>query len=367
VTRVVQLANFYSETSGGLRVAVDRLAHGYRQAGDDVTLITPAASGSARTGRVKIASPRIPNGSGYRVITSRRAVHRVLDAVEPDVVEVHDKLLLPWVARWARGRDVSVIAVSHERLDATLAQFLPRMPVRAREFAAASVRSGVLRRADLVVACSRFAAAEYGPAPKVRVVALGVDLDEFPPKLEAASPSGLLQLVCVSRLSAEKRPDVAIATLAELLDRNIPAHLTVLGSGPWEARLRTQAHGLPVSFLGFVDRRAVAAAIGAADIALVPGPAETFGLAALEALAGATPIVVVAASGAAELIEEHPTAGVAAALDPRCFADAVCALLEVPADVRRNSARGVALQFGWGGCVDAMREIHRELRESART
>ena len=44
--RIAQLANFYSETSGGLRVAVDKLGEGYRAHGHQVTLIAPAAAGA---------------------------------------------------------------------------------------------------------------------------------------------------------------------------------------------------------------------------------------------------------------------------------------------------------------------------------
>ena len=46
VRRIAQLANFYSETSGGLRVAVDKLGEGYRAHGHQVTLIAPAAAGA---------------------------------------------------------------------------------------------------------------------------------------------------------------------------------------------------------------------------------------------------------------------------------------------------------------------------------
>src|SRR5204862_6858143 len=74
VMRIVQLANFYAPTSGGLRVAVDRLRAGYRAHGDVPTLIVPGAHHRAEDCVIEIASPRLPNGSGYRVIVSHRAV-----------------------------------------------------------------------------------------------------------------------------------------------------------------------------------------------------------------------------------------------------------------------------------------------------
>ena len=73
----------------------------------------------------------------------------------------------------------------------------------------------------------------------------------------------------------------------------------VAGDGPLRPRLERRAAraGLPVTFAGFLSGRAdLAALLASADVALAPGPAETFGLAALEALACGTPVVVSAES-----------------------------------------------------------------------
>ena len=51
-------------------------------------------------------------------------------------------------------------------------------------------------------------------------------------------------------------------------------------------------------FVGYLDdRHRLAAILACADVAIAPGPVETFRLAALEALASGTPAVVNAASG----------------------------------------------------------------------
>ena len=62
--------------------------------------------------------------------------------------------------------------------------------------------------------------------------------------------------------------------------------LVVVGEGPMRARLERQAARLPVDFTGYIGcRDTVATILASADVALAPGPHETFGLAALEALA----------------------------------------------------------------------------------
>jgi alpha-1,6-mannosyltransferase len=366
VTRVAQLANFYSETSGGLRVAVDKFAEGYRAHGHSVTVVAPGGSTQVGPDRIAIAAPRLPNGSGYRVITSRLLLHRALEVAAPDLIEVHDKLLVPWAAGWARRRGIPVIAFSHERLDVTLAHFLPRIPTRVTHSLTRHVASRVAHHADLVVACSGFAAAEFGAHPKLRVVSLGVDLDFFHPEVRADDSSRPVRLICISRLSSEKRPDLAISALSEMLARGHSATLTIVGSGPLEKRLRTQADDLPVTFAGFLPRVEIARLLRAADVALVPGPAETFGLAALEALASGTPIVAAAGSGSAELVSGHPAAGLAATLTATDFADAACTLLGIPLATRRVMARRAATPRTWDRSIDQMLNIHAELIEHDR-
>ena len=65
--------------------------------------------------------------------------------------------------------------------------------------------------------------------------------------------------------------------------------------------------------------------LGAADVVLAPGPVETFGLAALEALACGTPVVV---SGSGALPEVIGGAGVTVTGED--FAGGVLSVLERP-------------------------------------
>jgi alpha-1,6-mannosyltransferase len=75
----------------------------------------------------------------------------------------------------------------------------------------------------------------------------------------------------------------------------IDAVLVVAGDGPLRGRLERAARrkALPVQFAGFVtDPKHLATLLASADVVVAPGPVETFGLAALEALACGTPVVV---------------------------------------------------------------------------
>lgn len=362
--RIVQLANFHTPTSGGLRVAVDTLRSGYVAAGHDCTLIVPGPV-DARSGSVwTLRSPLLPNGSGYRMIVRRRTMLTLLDELRPDVLEVHDKVLQQWVWAWSRNRRVPVVAWSHERLDRTLPLLLPRVPAGAVRRATAALGRRTATHCDVLIACSRFAASEFGPYAPVRVVPLGVDLDAYQPV--SAPRSDRLRLVLAARLSPEKRPDLALDALRALVARGVNAELTVLGHGPHHARLATAATGLSVRFTGYLaSRDAVAAELGGADVALAPAPAETFGLAALEALACGTPIVAHAGAAPAEVVARHPDAGRIALGNGVAFADAASALGAVPRTARRAAARRAAEAYPWSATISTTLDVLAERAELA--
>jgi glycosyltransferase involved in cell wall biosynthesis len=169
-----------------------------------------------------------------------------------------------------------------------------------------------------------------------------------------------VRLVLVSRLSREKRPGRAVDALRLLCDSGIRAELTVIGDGPLRDKLELRAADLPVTFRGYVaDRNAVAAEVARADIAVCPSPAETFGLAVLEALACGTPVVVPRAGAARELLGD-PGSGVECDGTPQGLADGVRTLLTVPADRRRRAARCSAERFPWSTTVAGMLALYAD-------
>jgi len=217
-----------------------------------------------------------------------------------------------------------------------------------------------------VVCTTEFAEREFvriGARNVVRAP-LGVDLVERQPALRDpglraryARVDETLLVTC-TRLSVEKRPSTALDALEALLRRGRRAVLVVAGEGPLRPRLeqRARERGLPVTFLGHVsDRGALAALQASADVCLAPGPAETFGLAALEAMACGTPVVVSTSSALPEVIG---SAGAVAADHGHAFADAVELLLALPERERREAARARARCFGWGTAVDAFLAAH---------
>ncbi|GAA1017750.1 GDP-mannose-dependent alpha-(1-6)-phosphatidylinositol dimannoside mannosyltransferase [Acrocarpospora pleiomorpha] len=379
--RIVRLANFVTPRSGGLRTALEELGAGYTAAGHDVVLVVPGDRPGHRETRaglvVTVPGPVVPATGGYRVITARRPLVRLLDDLKPDRLEVSDRTTLRWTGGWARSRGVRSAMVSHESLDGLLRLFTPRLPgiggaVRDPGGPPAPFIRTLTDRLnlatagsfDVVICTTDWASAEFRRlgVPNLVRVPLGVDLTRFAPsrrdpalRRTLAGPSEHLLVHC-SRLSPEKRPDQPILALRELRRRGVPAVLVVAGDGPRRRALEKLAGGLPVRFLGHVaDRDEVARLLAGADVAIASGPVETFGLAALEALAAGTPVVVSAHSALPEVIGD---AGIAVQGGPEAYADAIERLLARDEEDRRTAARRQATRFGWPSSAAGFLQAH---------
>jgi len=364
--RIVRLANYVAPASGGLRTALVELGAGYLAAGHEPVLVVPGARPDRHQGKqglvITVPGVPVPGTGGYRAITARRSLRRLLDELQPDRLEVSDRTTLRWTGAWARRCGVRSMMVSHDSLAALAQMFRP--PGMSVRHLVDRLNRNTASSFDVVVCTTAWAAAEFRRlgVPNLAQVPLGVDLASFHPsrfdarlRSEFAPGDGPLLMHC-SRLSPEKRPERAIGALAELRRRGVRAVLVVAGDGPLRRSLRASSARLPVSFLGHVANRGLLAKLLAtADVVIAPGPAETFGLSALEALASGTPVVVSSRSALPELIGG---AGLAADDNDAACADAVQRLLARDAAERRRLARQQAERFDWPTAVNGFLGAH---------
>ena len=367
--RIAHIANFYGPTSGGLRTTMHALGVGYLEHGHDVLLVVPGPTDADELTpygrRVTVRSPLVPASGGYRVILRTRRVRQVLSDFAPDVLEVSDRTTLRSLGSWAHKRGIPSTFFNHERADGILRANLPRLLVRLLpiERIADWHNRGTRQHFTTVVCTTEFALEEFGRAGLDTVkVPLGVDLDRFHPRNASAdvarthAPDGESLLFMASRLSSEKCPELAIDAVRILTERGCRVQLVSAGSGNQADAMRHRATGLPVTFLGFVtDPDLLAGLLASADVVMAPGPIETFGLAALEALASGTPVVVNAASALPEVVGD---AGIAAVGTAKAFADAVEVLLGRHEAERRQAARARAETLPWSATVNRMLALH---------
>ncbi|MEU2433531.1 glycosyltransferase [Streptomyces sp. NPDC007861] len=366
--RIVRLANFVTPASGGLRTALRELGRGYLAAGHDPVLVVPGDVESdvmTDQGRViTLPGPVLPGTGGYRVLANRTRLRGILEELAPDRLEVSDRTTLRWTGEWARRRRIPSVMVSHETADGVLRTW--GVPEAFAERAADRLNRRSAWSYSRIVCTTEFAEREFvriGAGNVVRAP-LGVELERCRPgrrskvlRARYAEGAEVLLVMC-SRLSVEKRPGMALDALAALRRRGVRAALAVAGEGPLRSGLarRAQDARLPVHFLGHVaDREALADLQASADICLAPGPAETFGLSALEALACGTPVVSSASSALPEVIGD---AGAAAVDTPEAFAEAIRELLARPEAARRKAARARAELYSWDSAVTAFLSAH---------
>ena len=408
--RIVRLANYVAPNSGGLRTSLRELGAGYLAAGHEPVLIIPGERDSDEQtpqGRViTLPGPRLPFTGGYRAMLRKRRVAALLGELRPDTLEVSDRTTLRWTGRWAREHGVPAVMISHESLTALMRMAVPGLdlPALTRWGPALAVVDAVNRRTARayrhVICTTAWAAAEFeriGIGNLLRAP-LGVDLTTFAAPhrdkphdsrphdsrphdsrphdsrphdsrqgkrvRDAYAAPGETLLVHCGRLSPEKKPQRSLNTLATLRAKGLSARLVVAGDGPLRRRLERRAarDALPVTFAGFLpDRSDLAALLASADVAIAPGPAETFGLAGLEALACGTPVVVSAESALPEVVGE---AGSSVAGED--LAAGVLTVLSWPEPERRAAARARAEQFGWPAAVQAFLAVHDALLADGR-
>jgi N-acetyl-alpha-D-glucosaminyl L-malate synthase BshA len=134
-------------------------------------------------------------------------------------------------------------------------------------------------------------------------------------------------VIHVSNFRPVKRIDAVMAVFARVLE-NLPAQLVLVGDGP---ELGTAYRlGRELGIADHVDaigaQEAVIPLLSAADLFLLPSAQESFGLAALEAMACEVPVVASNVGGLPEVID-HGRSG----------------FLHDPTDLDGMAASGVAL------------------------
>lgn len=156
------------------------------------------------------------------------------------------------------------------------------------------------------------------------------------PQPEPGSPHPDGPALVVSRLAPEKAVDLAIRA-AHLA--GVP--LVIAGEGPEHGRLELLARGHDVRFTGRVDAPELASLRARAGVALAPTRAhETFGLAALEAMAAGLPTVAVDRGALSELA---PGAELVPPEDPEAMAAALLRLRGDPVAGERALLRAMEL------------------------
>ena len=242
----------------------------------------------------------------------------------------------------------------------------------------AGVEKAVMDGVDAIVvstAIERDEIAELYCAPRSKAVVIppGVDLDLFKPadKAQARRELGLQDgpiVLYVGRIEPLKGIDILLRALA-LPDCAANARLIIVGgdqeNDAEQRRLQSLATELDiadrVTFTGSVEQERLPAYYNAADALALPSYYESFGLAALEAMACATPVVVSRVGGLQTFIDHGETGYLIPWRCPEPFAQALDTLLSNPAlsETMGKAARRKAAQLSWDRTADSMLKCYK--------
>jgi N-acetyl-alpha-D-glucosaminyl L-malate synthase BshA len=130
------------------------------------------------------------------------------------------------------------------------------------------------------------------------------------PELRAQlSPEGEPLLVHVSNFRPVKRPVDCVEILARVRERGVGARLVMVGDGSERGQAEHRARCLGVErhcvFVGKQPR--IVDYLSASDVLLLPSEQESFGLAALEALACEVPVIASRVGGIPEVVTDGVT------------------------------------------------------------
>lgn len=168
-----------------------------------------------------------------------------------------------------------------------------------------------INQSDGITSVSEFlkqATYDYFPITKdIEVIPNFIDLDRFKKQKKdhfklAICPNGEKLLVHTSNFRKVKRIE-DIVLMFEKVRHEVPSKLLLVGDGPERAKIENMCRDLDlmqcVRFLGNLD--AIEEVLSVADLFVMPSETESFGLAALEAMACEVPLITSNAGGLPEL------------------------------------------------------------------
>lgn len=151
--------------------------------------------------------------------------------------------------------------------------------------------------------------------------------------------AGQLAVVSIGRLIWEKNYIALVACVSQARAAGVDVRALVLGDGPDRAEL-SEIGGEHVVFRGKVSRQEVFEALAACDLYAQPSRHEAFGLAILEAMAAARPVVATAVHGIPEVVVADETGILVPLDDPKALTQAIIRMARDPALRQRLGSAG---------------------------
>jgi alpha-1,6-mannosyltransferase len=387
--KLCALTQSYATTGGGVRTMIHAERELFRGMPDaEHVLIVPGATdAAARDGNLTtytVRSPFVPGSSVYRLLLRSRAVLRILEQEQPDVVEVHCAYNLPWTAMLHRRRHGGIVSGIYMTdlpvvyVETPLRRRLGRVVARGARRAVERYVRSLYRRCDVVVGISpviRDRLVKLG-VRHAECVPLGVDLETFHPSRRAAAlrsswgaAENALVWVYAGRLDGEKRPDLVLEAFAAARAHLPDSRLVLVGNGPMRDSLRQRGAEVGgVHVLDFVqDRTELARLLASADVYVSAMAFETFGLSVVEAQACGLPVVGVRAGAMVDRVQHGADGFLVEPESPAALAECILSTPRSAWPQLGSRARAkMEREFSWDRTFDTLLGLYRDALQDRR-
>lgn len=271
-------------------------------------------------------------------LTTLTETSRLTEVIEEYGIHViHAHYAIPHATAAILARDMAqvkprpVVVTTLHGTDVTLVG-LDRAYLRTTQYS--------IENSDLVTAVSKYLADytrnQMGVRRSIQVIPNAVDHNRFSPKenpqlrLRYAHPDEKL-LLHISNFRPIKRIEDVIRVFAQVSEK-VGSRLLMVGDGPDRSRAFELASELGisgrVSFLGSFPR--IEDLLAVCDLFLLPSTQESFGLAALEAMASGVPVIASNIGGIPEVVQDGVNGFLFNAYDVNSMAEAAIKLLSNP-------------------------------------
>jgi len=197
--------------------------------------------------------------------------------------------------------------------------------------------------------------------PKLHVVRCGVPAMEPAPRDRG---SGSAHILCVARLAPEKGHTVLLEALADLRDRRVDFHCTLVGDGPLRPQIEERTRELQLTermtLTGSLEPKRVAKLYATAHVLVLASLSEGVPVTLMEAMMHGCPVVATRVGGVPELVQDGRSGLVAEPGDPPALADALHRVLinvELADTLARNGNRLVRERFSTDKAASRLQEL----------
>lgn len=293
-----------------------------------------------------------------------RRIRRMVEQIKPDVVNVHYAT--------SYGTAVALSGLKGYVLSvwgSDVYDFPNKSPLH-REMLKYS-----LRRAKYLFSTSKAMADETHKytGKDIAITPFGVDMELFTPEKRRRETAGAEFVIgTVKTLAPVYHIDCIVEALAIIRKRHpeIPIFARIAGSGPQKEALAELAVRLGVddriSWLGYISQEQCAVEWAGMDVAIIPSRRESFGVAAVEAQACGTPVIVSDAGGLLETTVPGETSVAISPMTGEACAEAILRLYREPDTRKRMSeaaSRFVRERYEYNQCFRTIEDLLKNIAE----